>query len=183
MPNTNRPSFFDISGRAKWDAWRLAAETYEGRPSEAEHRYLDIARSLGWKEGAPTATAADETEEQAERSSGGTGMGVSVSFISPPQLDEEGATGLHGCAMRGDVAATSAFLRDGNGDIDARDEYVSKSWRSRRGVNFSVPFDIARRAPFKKISRDTLHCTSLQIEETSPPSSFYSSTGPIKHSK
>ncbi|KAI0004239.1 ankyrin [Russula compacta] len=123
-PNTNRPSFFDISGRAKWDAWRLAAETYEGRPSEAEHRYLDIARSLGWKEGAPTATAADETEEQAERSNGGTGMGVSVSVISPPQLDEEGATGLHGCAMRGDVAATSAFLRDGKGlDIDARDEY------------------------------------------------------------
>ncbi|KAF8481274.1 ankyrin [Russula ochroleuca] len=120
-PNTSRPSFFDISGRAKWDAWKLAAETYEGRPSEAEHRYLDVARDLGWKEGAPAAVT-DETEERAERG-GGSGMGVSVSVISSPQQDEA-ATGLHACAMRGDVAATSAFLHAGEDlDIDALDEY------------------------------------------------------------
>jgi hypothetical protein len=105
----------------------LAAETYEGRPSEAEHRYLDVARDLGWKEGAPAAVT-DETEERAERG-GGSGMGVSVSVISSPQQDEA-ATGLHACAMRGDVAATSAFLHAGEDlDIDALDEYVSKaSW-------------------------------------------------------
>jgi len=125
-PNTNRPSFFDISGRAKWDAWKLAAETYEGRPSEAEHRYLEIARSLGWKEGSPSTTAAatDETEEPTERSSGsGTGMGVSVSVMSQPPEDEE-AVGLHGCAMGDDVGALSAFLQASQDlDIDARDEY------------------------------------------------------------
>lgn len=132
-PNANRPSFFDISGRAKWDAWKLAAETYEGRPSEAEHRYLDIARSLGWKEGSPSTTTAaaaaaatDETEEPAESSSGGgTGMGVSVSVMSQPPEDEE-MMGLHSYAMGDDVAALSAFLQVSQDlDIDARDEYVS----------------------------------------------------------
>jgi hypothetical protein len=53
-------------------------------------------------------------------------MGVSVSVMSAPQVDEEVATGLHGYAMRDDVAATSAFLRASEGlDIDGRDEYVS----------------------------------------------------------
>jgi hypothetical protein len=108
---------------------------YEGRPSEAETRYLDIARDLGWKEGEP-ATATSETEERAaaaaaaERDGGGSGMGVSVSVMSPPQEDEEeSATGLHAYAMREDVAAMSAFLWAGAAgeglDIDARDEYVS----------------------------------------------------------
>ncbi|KAI0257459.1 ankyrin repeat-containing domain protein [Lactifluus subvellereus] len=123
-PNTDRPSFFDISGRAKWDAWMLASKTYEGRPSEAEQRYLDIARSLGWAECATAAT--DGTEEQVKRSGGGTGMGISVSVVSPPSPDEEATTGsgLHGYAMGGDIAATSAFLRDSEGlDINALDEY------------------------------------------------------------
>ena len=135
-PNTSRPSFFDIAGRAKWDAWMLAAQTYEGRPSEAENRYLDIAQSLGWKEDSSMATSAaaaaaadDETEEgQEERGSGGgSGMGISVSIISPPILDEVGdSSGLHGYAMRDDVAAISVFLSANEGaDINVRDEYVS----------------------------------------------------------
>ena len=92
---------------------------------------MDIARDLGWEEGVPAAVTS-ETEEQraaAERGrGGGTGMGVSVSVMSSPQ-DEESATGLHAYAMRDDVAAMSAFLQGGDEglDIDARDEYVSKS--------------------------------------------------------
>jgi hypothetical protein len=134
-PNTTRPSFFDISGRAKWDAWALASKTYEGHPSDAEQRYLDIARSLGWEDPAIAAAAAaaattavtDKTEEQTEMSGGGTGMGVSVSVVSPPSPEDEGAAcSLHSCAMGDDVAATSAFLRDSEDlDINARDEYVS----------------------------------------------------------
>jgi len=122
-PNTNRPSFFDMSGRAKWDAWKLASETYEGRPSEAEHRYLDIARDLGWKEGVP-AEVTSETEGRAAERGGGSGMGVFVSVMSSPQEDEDTANGLHGYAMRDDIAAMSAFLQTEEGlDIDARDEY------------------------------------------------------------
>jgi hypothetical protein len=43
--------------------------------------------------------------------------------------EDESATGLHAYAMRDDVAAMSAFLQAGEEglDIDARDEYVSKS--------------------------------------------------------
>ncbi|KAH9175454.1 ankyrin [Lactarius sanguifluus] len=123
-PNTSRPSFFDIAGRAKWDAWALAAQTFEGRPSEAEHRYLEIARSLGWKEGS-SAAGDDETEGGQEDGGGGggSGMGISVSVMSPPTLDD--LSGLHGHAMRDDVAAVSAFLssNEGGADINVRDEY------------------------------------------------------------
>ncbi|KAH9081985.1 hypothetical protein EDB83DRAFT_2335915 [Lactarius deliciosus] len=124
-PNTSRPSFFDIAGRAKWDAWALAAQTFEGRPSEAEHRYVEIARSLGWKEGS---SGNDETEEGQEDGGGGSGMGISVSVMSPPTLDDgvDDLSGLHGHAMRDDVAAVSAFLSSNEGaDINVRDEYVS----------------------------------------------------------
>ncbi|KAI9445105.1 ankyrin [Lactarius indigo] len=127
-PTTSRPSFFDIAGRAKWDAWALAAQTYEGRPSEAEHRYLEIARSLGWNEGS-SAAADDETEEGQEGrdgGGGGSGMGISVSVMSPPTLDDgvDDSSGLHGHAMRDDVAAVSAFLSANEGaDINVRDEY------------------------------------------------------------
>lgn len=97
---------------------------------------MDVARDLGWKEGVP-APVMDETEEQAERG-GGSGMGLSVSVISSPQEDEEAATGLHALAMKGDVAATSAFLDAGEDlDIDARDEYVSKACLPRKpGASF-----------------------------------------------
>jgi hypothetical protein len=94
---------------------------------------LDIAKDLGWKEGCAPAAETSETEERAagERErGGGSGMGVSVSVMSSPQEDEEeSATGLHAYAMRDDVVAMSAFLQEGEEglDIDARDEYVSKS--------------------------------------------------------
>jgi len=66
----------------------------------------------------------EQEQELTERRGGGTGMGASVSVMSAPQVDEEGATGLHGYAMRDDVAATSAFLQASEGlDIDGRDEY------------------------------------------------------------
>lgn len=114
----------------------------------------------------------DGTEERAERG-GGSGMGVAVSVMSSPQLDEESATGLHAYAMRDDVAATSAFLHAEEGqDINARDEYVSKSQATSYCIDFG-----------HFVPRDTRHCIWLLIEGTSPRSSFYSSKAPIKHSK
>lgn len=108
---------------------------------------MDVARDLGWKEGAP-APVMDETEEQAERS-GGSGMGVSVSVISSPQEDEEAATGLHASAMKGDIAATSAFLHAGEDlDIDARDEYVSKASLPRNPWRFFLIVVGIHRAAF-----------------------------------
>lgn len=128
-PNTSRPSFFDPTGRAKWDAWMREAQSYEGRPSDAENRYLDIARSLGWTEGSSAAPGADgETDGQEESGGGGgsgSGMGISVSVISPPTLeDASDSSELHGYAMTDDVAALSALFSAGKcADIDVRDEY------------------------------------------------------------
>lgn len=189
-PNTSRPSFFDLTGRAKWDAWMLAAQSYEGRPSEAENRYLDIARSLGWKEGSSAATGGDgETDRQEERG-GGTGMGISVSIISPQTLEgTNDSSELHGYAMRDDVTALSALFSAGKcADIDVRDEYVSLfimpcyslyatggviSDSSRRVASSSVPHT----------NRDILRSTWLPIGETSRRSSFYSSKAQIRHSR
>ncbi|KAH8997604.1 hypothetical protein EDB92DRAFT_1449369 [Lactarius akahatsu] len=53
-------------------------------------------------------------------------MGISVSVMSPPTLDDgvDDLSGLHGHAMRDDVAAVSAFLSSNEGtDINVRDEY------------------------------------------------------------
>ena len=165
-PNTSRPSFFDLTGRAKWDAWMLAAQSYDGRPSEAENRYLDIARSLGWKEGSSVATGGDgETDGQEERG-GGTGMGVSVSIISPPTLEgTNDSSELHGYAMRDDVAALSALFSAGKcADIDVRDEYVSfvhyalQFIARDRGGNFRTP-----RVALSSVlhTRTGIHCAPL----------------------
>ena len=114
-----------------------------------------------------------ETEERVAERGGGSGMGVSVSVMSPPQEDEETATGLHAYAMRDDVGAMSAFLQAGEGlDIDARDEYVSQA-------NWCPALHCATFL----VCRDTPPCIWLQIEGTSPQLDFYSSTALIKHSK
>ena len=75
-----------------------------------------------------TSETEERTAGETERGGGGSGMGVSVSCMSSPPEDES-ATGLHAYAMRDDIAAMSAFLQAGEEglDIDARDEYVSKS--------------------------------------------------------
>jgi hypothetical protein len=146
---------------------------------------LDIARSLGWKEGSlsttATAAATEETEEPAERSGGGgTGMGVSVSVMSQPPEDEQDM-GLHSYAMGDDVAALSAFLQASQDpDVDARDEYVSII---RRHLHTrSIFISTTNQHPFE-FCRATLRYIWLQIGGTCLLSSFCSNTVPIKHSK
>ncbi|KAG6332079.1 hypothetical protein ID866_7007, partial [Astraeus odoratus] len=41
LPQTSRPSIFDMTGRAKWDAWNNIGHTFGDRKAEAEKRYLD----------------------------------------------------------------------------------------------------------------------------------------------
>ncbi|EEB98432.1 hypothetical protein MPER_02059, partial [Moniliophthora perniciosa FA553] len=62
-PNTSRPSFFDLTGRAKWDAWNTAGLKFKDG-AEAEKRYLQIARDLGWKEGVMIPGKAPEEEDE-----------------------------------------------------------------------------------------------------------------------
>ena len=132
-PNTSRPSFFDMTGRAKWDAWAQASRDYDGRLDDAEKRYLDITSSLEWKEtksgeseGAPSAEQESRTSESSTPGGSGSGMGVSVSIIAPPALDKNEEGTVHGFAVQNDAQALSEFLEhNSNADLNAKDEFVS----------------------------------------------------------
>lgn len=132
-PNTSRPSFFDMTGRAKWDAWAQASRDYDGSLDDAEKRYLDIASSLEWKEtesgeseGAPSAEQESRTSESSTPGGSGSGMGVSVSIIAPPALDKNEEDTVHGFAVQNDAQALSEFLEhNSNADLNAKDEFVS----------------------------------------------------------
>ncbi|CDO73499.1 hypothetical protein BN946_scf185013.g134 [Trametes cinnabarina] len=139
-PNTAKPSIFDFTGKAKWDAWRSAGETYRGRLEDAEGRYLEIARSLGWTEGravehqaisSPTTEGEGErgdmddiwdTEAETARFKGEKGaMGhiTSTLVVEPQQL----ASALSNLAIAGNAPTLLVYL-DAHPDVDvnARDE-------------------------------------------------------------
>ncbi|EIM92585.1 ankyrin [Stereum hirsutum FP-91666 SS1] len=125
-PIGSRPSFFDMTARAKWDAWAQMAKDYEGRVEGAETRYLEIARGLGWKEGAPLLSSESSAGEDADGRGGGTGMGmgVSVSVLSAPALEADEAGTLHGLVVENDLDALSALIEaNPTIDLNAKDEY------------------------------------------------------------
>ncbi|KDQ63498.1 hypothetical protein JAAARDRAFT_120214 [Jaapia argillacea MUCL 33604] len=139
-PNSSRPSIFDFTGRAKWDAWSSAGKTFGNRLVDAEARYLEIAASLGWRD-QPIATPPSlgkkgEEEEEIDwddesppqnrgtgAGGGGGGMGATVSSVAPPPLGEDADT-VHGIALSGDVAELKGFL-DAHPEVDLneRDEF------------------------------------------------------------
>lgn len=134
-PQTPRPSLFDFTGRAKWDAWyKLGTQSDEA--SIWTQRYLEIARSLGWQEGVQTesvdfgsapANASDSGSERRDGPASGGGMGVSVSAMSQPPLDAGDHGTLHGFALSNDAKGLLTFL-DAQSEInlDSLDEYVNK---------------------------------------------------------
>lgn len=138
LPQTSRPSLFDMTGRAKWDAWSNTQKIYHDRKADAENRYLDIARELGWVPGvadpqtavdAQLETSADEIwdDELAMKvpssSCGGGGMGTFVSAVIRPTARGEEET-LHKLAIDGDAPEVSRFLKANSlMDINERDEF------------------------------------------------------------
>ena len=136
-PNTSRPSVFDMTGRAKWDAWAAAGNRYNAAV-DAENRYLEIARNLGWSESVgneqkpPTDVdlehLSDEDDVPANASS--AGLGLSVSRMARPDVPADKS--LHGLVLACDVPGLLSLL-DGhsNLDLNALDEYVSDTtWRN-----------------------------------------------------
>lgn len=117
-----------MTARAKWDAWAQMAKDYAGRAEDAERRYLEIAKSLGWKEGKIIETVSEGSSSSGSR---GTGMGVSVSVLSmPPREAEDEAGTLHGFVVENDIKALSAILQSNpSSDVNAKDEYVSAKLR------------------------------------------------------
>ena len=151
-PNTSKPSIFNFTGRAKWDAWQSAGETYKDRPVDAENRYLEIARGLGWSEGQkvdvqPQSSESEGSteggeediwateEELAQRRSEKSAMGRVMSTMTsePDETDETGT--LWTFALSGDAQGLVSFLdKDAEVDVNTRDENVSIHYR---GMNLS----------------------------------------------
>ncbi|KAL5495278.1 hypothetical protein ACEPAI_741 [Sanghuangporus weigelae] len=134
-PTTARPSIFSPTERAKYDAWKSAGATWRGKEAEAEQRYIELARSLGWTPGIAVSTSpgptneptaeellADTSTDQSNNGAAGSGLGQSVSIMQRDEADE-GET-LHNLAIKGDVQELGAFIGSHAGiDVNAIDEY------------------------------------------------------------
>ncbi|KAF8898842.1 ankyrin repeat-containing domain protein [Infundibulicybe gibba] len=131
-PNIPRPSIFDMTGRAKWDAWNVTGRSFQnGR--DVELRYLDIARDLGWEEGAPAIPDNPKSSDIEEdiwdddhtstgTNSGATGLGGSVSTMASRQEGHDES--MHGRAIANDPMGILALLEKQPGqNINGRDEF------------------------------------------------------------
>lgn len=136
-PSTSRPSIFDMTGRAKWDAWASTGKKYQD-PQEAEERYLEIARTLGWvgsttkiqvRSVPPPSTSEvtwddndDDSATLDASKSGESGMGLSVSVMMPPPSTIDKS--IHGLALSNDVSGLTTLLEQyPETDVDAVDEF------------------------------------------------------------
>lgn len=139
MPQNPRPSLFDITGRAKWDAWSNTGKAYAGNGLDAERRYLDVARELGWAPGSLAGVMNGPQEEgevwdedlgmsilpSSTEGKGGMGGSVSAMTASRDEGNDTGGPVLHAFAIQGDVNSITRFLvENSSADVDQRDEYV-----------------------------------------------------------
>ncbi|VDB99717.1 unnamed protein product [Peniophora sp. CBMAI 1063] len=171
-PTTSRPSFFDMTGRAKWDAWAQAGKEYAGRGADAEARYLEIARGMGWVAGETLVQAdkgkgkaeggAGEEEESSSRG-GGTGMGISVSKMAV-EGEEESASELHRLAVEDDAFELLNYIDGTPGlDVNAKDEfgYTALHLAADRGNAAAVKALLAKGAD--KSLQDEDEFTALEL--------------------
>ncbi|KAG8219731.1 ankyrin repeat-containing domain protein [Butyriboletus roseoflavus] len=132
VPPSPRPSLFDLTSRAKWDAWSNTGKKYAGHGSDAERRYLDVAQELGWAPGFGVASKSQEGEVWDEDlgvsiSLSSTecrgGMGGSVSAMGARGHDT-GSQVLHAFAIQGDTNKITRYLVEHSSvDVNKRDEY------------------------------------------------------------
>ncbi|KDR84884.1 hypothetical protein GALMADRAFT_298243 [Galerina marginata CBS 339.88] len=174
-PTTSRPSIFDMTGRAKWDAWTAAGKKYEG-PEDAERRYLEIARSLGWTELAKmevkvkpeSSTDADDSiwdNDDTPRPAGGGGLGTAVSSMAaPPKITDNS---IHGLALSSDISGLTMLLENTpETDLNALDEfgYAPIHLACDRGNVDIVKFLLARGADRNITDPDGLSPLELSQE-------------------
>jgi len=117
-PNTLRPGLLDFTGKAKWDSWQDIGKKYSTKPdpdSAAQARYMEIARSLGWKRDATADDGSLAQDKDGERGSAKglmTGTGVFVSTMSAPKDDNSDDLGtIHGLAIAGDAQKLEEMLK------------------------------------------------------------------------
>jgi acyl-CoA-binding protein len=148
-PQGGKPSIFDMTGRAKWEAWskeskesELAKESLE----EVQNRYVALCRKYGWvpkttqeanTEDVKKETATDEgvhdidwdapydpNSDEYRRS--GVAMGNAVSVLEREEENALDSTTLHGLTVLGETEKLKTLLDlDHAVDINEKDEYVS----------------------------------------------------------
>ena len=138
-----RPSLFDFTGRAKWDAWDKLGKQSEGKDSHhLEERYFEIAKSFGWKnEAHPEGDLGHESEaisldemSETRKSGHGGGLGVAVSAIPQPPPDPKDAGTLHAFALSNDDQGLISFLNSyPDYNINLLDDYVSLLYTCTNG--------------------------------------------------
>jgi len=133
MPSSSRPSIFDMTGRAKWDAWAATGKQYRDS-QEAEKRYLEIAQTLGWTESrvqnVPSSSTGegswddnDDSDTPEASSSSGDSLGLSVSVMMPPSPSAMDKS-IHGLALSNDVSGLTTLLEQcPKTDLDAVDKF------------------------------------------------------------
>ncbi|KAJ3750528.1 ankyrin repeat-containing domain protein [Lentinula detonsa] len=175
QPNSARPSIFDMTGRAKWDAWNTAGKRFTN-VKDAENRYIEIANDLGWQPGAQQAppqsseTVDDEiwdsdSDSSKDRGGSGGGMGVSVSSMATPETESDNT--LHGLAITGDVGKLETLTAlDPDVDINALDEfgYTPLHLACDRGNTEIVRFLLSKGADSS--IKDSDGMTPLELAQT-----------------
>ena len=128
-----------MTGRAKWDAWSSLGDKHRfTAASQAEARYLELCKGLGWvPDAADMYTAQEDKEEEGEidwdspddpspRHAGVAGMANSVSVLQQEEEEPLDLNTLHGVVLADDLDRLKA-MEKGQVDLNALDEYVSQS--------------------------------------------------------
>lgn len=145
-PPTSRPSIFDMTGRAKWDAWASLADKHEfTAAAQAEARYLELCKELGWvPNAAPIYIAQPEEEGEGDIDwdapdgptagpAGAGGMANAVSVLQQEQEEPLDLNTLHGVVLAGDLERLKA-MEGGEIDLNALDQYVSQLGTGKNAV-------------------------------------------------
>ncbi|KAG8715687.1 Nuclear import receptor [Ceratobasidium sp. 423] len=123
-PTSSRPMFFDLTGRAKWDAWNDFGRKIESEldpVQAAEDHYLKQARNLGWSESYDASTAISDTSSDTQTGGGSGGMWVSVSVPVAPDTSTEDS--VHGYAVSGNSDKLRELLAKQPELVNSRDEF------------------------------------------------------------
>ena len=114
-----------MTARAKWDAWTSAGKKYT-QPKDAQERYLQLAKGLGWSEETVVLSELSIEDDGRPSSQAGPvsgGMGGAVSTMASAR--EEPDRTIHGLAVSDDVSGLTRLLEmQPETDIDGRDEFV-----------------------------------------------------------
>ncbi|KAJ1310194.1 hypothetical protein OPQ81_006938 [Rhizoctonia solani] len=122
-PTSSRPMFFDMTGRAKWDAWNDFGRTIESEldpVQAAEDHYLEQARTLGWSESYDASAATSDIPPDTPKGGDG-GMWVSVSVPVAPDTNAEES--VHGYAVSGNLEKLGEILAKQPELVNSRDEF------------------------------------------------------------